>query len=227
MLSALCLTHHSTKLARLLPPAAVICIEGDDFFRNYRGVVGASDDGGGDATAPAARVYEMAMLPWPGGQLPACFPARRLCTNSIETLDVPRLVAAFEAALAQQPAYVFVDSFLLLHMPAIVGRLDALVRCGLRQPNADPHGELFMLRKYHRRHRDNPSYCERGATIEQYRVYWEHCVWPRYLEYRAAEPPLAAHVVCFEVDTEGDFDAAARDLLTKLDSINKPCIEPS
>lgn len=216
----------STKLAHLLPPDSVVCIEGDDYFRNYRGVVGASDDGG-NAAAPAAHVYDMATLPWPGGQLPACFPARRLCTNSIETLDVPRLVAAFEAALAQPTAkFVLVDSFLLLHMPAIVQRLDALVRCGLREPEADPHGELFMLRKYHRRHRDNPSYCERGATVEQYRVYWEHCVWPRYLEYRAREPPLAAHVVCFEVDTEGDFDAAAHDLLAKLDSV-KPCIQPS
>ncbi len=139
-------------------------------------------------------------LPWPIGVCPAAFANKTHDTNTPESIDPVAFRAAVDTAVAQASAQpgsmVLIESFHLLHFPAIVSQLDGVVR--LDVDCAAQH--ILMERKYTRDHLGQPSYAKRGVSLAEYQVYWDACVWTPYCKYRTMEPALAATMPMLVLD---------------------------
>ncbi len=105
---------------------------------------------------------------------------------------------------------------MLLHSPAIASRLHHVVRLSFVHQR---DWLTIMERKWSRRHLGNPSYQERGVSLEAYAVYWNHYVYPRFLEHSARDEQVAAAATgspLLDVDTCEPLDAVARRVLSRV-----------
>jgi uridine kinase len=172
---------------------------------------------------------DLTQLPWLAEEVPAAFAPKRHDTNCPECVDWPAFESAVRQAIDEetqmidgQSRILFIESFLLLHSPFIVSILNILVRINIRDENWPD----IIRRKWERRHLGKPSYKERGVSIEEYAVYWNHYVVQRFRKYSADDAARLqdTKISLLEVDGAAHLDAIARDVLAALRASPNPVV---
>ena len=141
-----------------------IVVAADDFFKKGH-------------AAGAAPSLSLEALPWPSGSCPRAFQTKTTDTNVPDSIDWPALRAHI-CGLKQRPdvEVLLVEGFLLhtdAETMALVDRVIVIKAEVWDWP-------VLQQRKYTRAHLGKPSYAARGASAEEYRVYFEHYVMQRY-----------------------------------------------
>ncbi len=146
-----------------------------------------------DCFLPAEQcpAFDMAALPWPTGQVPAAIAARGGAdTNAPESIDWDAVHARLSAALAcsrESGELVLLDGFLLLSEHAGAARArgmcDRLVCLRLPDGSGEAERRALCRRKYARARPGKLSYEQRGVTEEEYAVYYDGFVWPRWVAH--------------------------------------------
>ena len=147
-------------------------------------------------TALCPRI-RLATLPWPDG-LPPSFAARGEADFNVPAaIDWQALHGAILRAKRSEGTILIEGNLLYSqHLGALRVRsfCDAFVL--LSADGRDPSVmERLWRRKWQRSHLGKPSYRDRGVTAQEYQVYWESYVWPRWLEHGACcIPPVALRI---------------------------------
>jgi len=163
----------STICKALAQVAAVAIITCDDFY----------------LPRSLCPTFALEALPWPGRAVPSAFAERGSADfNTPGAVDWDRLCAAIgdTQQRADAQSTLLVEGHLLLGAHA--GAAAARALCGhaalLDADGADAAAmDALWRRKWTRTHWGRPSYRERGVTAEEYAVYWEHYVWPAWVEH--------------------------------------------
>ena len=143
--------------------------------------------------------FDMEALPWPGGAVPPAFAARgNADTNQPDAIQWDAAHAELQESLpaaAEAGEAIVLDGMPLLADHAGAARLREMCagRCiVLEAVDAAAVGTLRQ-RKYTRSdHLGKRSYAERGVSEEEYGVWWDHFVWPRWVEHGAGRVPEGA-----------------------------------
>ena len=163
---------------------------------------------------------DLSDLPWPDGTIPDAFVSKRHDTNCPGCVDWPAFETAVETAIVEESIQLsgnrllLVESFLLLHSPAILARLHHVISIEIREEQ----WPCLARRKWERRHLGTASYQERGVSFDAYSVYWTHYVVRRFRECAAGDPARLAEaaVAVLIVDSAAPPEANARSVLTAL-----------
>jgi uridine kinase len=157
------------------------------YIRSAPTVVTCDDSYKAKASCP---VVDLDALPWPrdGGRTPDAFAKRGSADmNHPDAIEWSRVEA--EIQRADVSADVVVEGLLLCadhEGAAAVRRLCDLFVVIAVAPEDTSAQEAMWRRKWRREHLGKRSYRERGVLADEYRCYWEHYVWPRWMEHGAA-----------------------------------------
>jgi len=145
--------------------------------------------------------FDLEGLPWQR-KIPAAFAARGNADMNVpDAVDWVRVIADLDAKREQQRGPIIIDSLLLFGDHP--GALQVLERCDevavLWADGSCEHSMRTLQTRKMLRSRSGPSYQQRGVTEEEYRVYWEHYVWPRWEQHGASRAPSGAlRIDCLE-----------------------------
>mmetsp|Transcript_27830 Transcript_27830/g.43446 ORF Transcript_27830/g.43446 Transcript_27830/m.43446 type:complete len:350 (-) Transcript_27830:565-1614(-) len=124
---------------------------------------------------------------WAGTDVPGPLRTKKSDTNHPDCMNWPEFLTAIRGAKSRAlhtgAPLLLVESFLLLSNEDVVNELDHVAFLYDFSPDQSKARSEIMHRKWERAHLGKASYKERGLSIDDYRIYWEHYVWERYLQY--------------------------------------------
>ncbi|KAL3928826.1 MAG: hypothetical protein SGPRY_002226, partial [Prymnesium sp.] len=143
----------------------------------------------------------LSSLPWPRGHIPDAF-ARRGChdTNAPASLDWPLVLSTLHARVAaaeeaRAPAVLVEGLLLFADHPGAAAVRDVCQRHVLLTALDSSAQQVLCHRKWSRAHLGKRSYREQGVCEEEYRVYWDHYVWPSWIAHSSMVP---ASTLCLD-----------------------------
>lgn len=144
---------------------------------------------------------DLQSLPWPRG-MPRAFRARgNADLNVPHSIRWQHVEQEVEYAL-QSHANVIVEGHLLFSAHPGAARVRQLCSQHVLLHAHEQAKSTLCRRKWTRSHLGKPSYRSQGVASDEYAVYWNHYVWPRWIDHSQCLPSDALRLDCLQPTTD-------------------------
>jgi len=114
--------------------------------------------------------------------LPPVFATRQKSTNHPDNIDIDKILSIVrdhktKLESERRVGVVIVESFFLFHWESAARMCTQMIYL---KPNDDEDQNVLLKRKWSRNY-------SKDCSLEDFRKYWDNCVWPLYQQYGSME----------------------------------------